>query len=196
MSERLLLANIRYPRDDVTLPHYTLYRVLFRIRYSVRVGDALILNIDLNSFLMIMKLTNVVALALLTYGCTAFATTSVSPIRYCSALNMGLFQQVPKVVAPKAFSPPEPRPLTLTDPSYIPNIIRGSLALSFRLGTGIFVLGWTVDSFFADEDDTRYSLKIGPFNIRDSSTVLHEAPRPKRPLILYEYEASPFCKKV
>jgi glutathione S-transferase len=32
--------------------------------------------------------------------------------------------------------------------------------------------------------------------MRESSTVLQNAPRPVKPLILYEYDASPFCKRV
>jgi hypothetical protein len=41
-----------------------------------------------------------------------------------------------------------------------------------------------------------YSLKLGPFSIQDSSSVLANAPRPKRPLIVYKYNASLYCKGV
>ena len=41
-----------------------------------------------------------------------------------------------------------------------------------------------------------YCLKLGPFLIRDTSAVLKNAPRPGKPLILYEYDGSPFCKRV
>jgi glutathione S-transferase len=37
---------------------------------------------------------------------------------------------------------------------------------------------------------------LGPFSIRDTSTVLTNAPKPDKPLVLYEYDASPFCKRV
>jgi glutathione S-transferase len=69
------------------------------------------------------------------------------------------------------------------------------LALALRLGTGAFTLGWKIDTIFHD-DDTTYSLKLGPFSIRDSSSVLNLAPRPSKPLILYQYDGSPFCKRV
>jgi len=109
--------------------------------------------------------------------------------------------QTPKVEIPEGFVAPEPQPLTLTSKADVGSVLRSSLALAFRLGTGAFTLGWKIDSLFynneEDEDGTdKYSLKLGPFSIRDSSTVLASAPRPVQPLILYEYDASPFCKRV
>lgn len=101
------------------------------------------------------------------------------------------------VKKPENFVAPEPRPLTITRPSTIPSLIKSSLALAVRLGTSAFVLGWKIDSLFADNINTEsYALSLGPFNIRDSSSVLQEAPRPNKPLILYEYDASPYCKRV
>jgi len=101
------------------------------------------------------------------------------------------------VQIPENFVVPEPRPLTITRPSTIPSILKSSLALAARLGTSAFVLGWKIDTLFADNDSTEsYALSLGPFNIRDSSSVLKDAPRPNKPLILYEYDASPYCKRV
>lgn len=34
------------------------------------------------------------------------------------------------------------------------------------------------------------------FRIRDCSSVLKDAPRPEKPLVLHEYDASPYCKRV
>mmetsp|Transcript_3430 Transcript_3430/g.5112 ORF Transcript_3430/g.5112 Transcript_3430/m.5112 type:complete len:356 (+) Transcript_3430:152-1219(+) len=102
----------------------------------------------------------------------------------------------PKVSAPDDFQTPEPRPLTLTRPSDLPSVLKSSLALALRLGTGAFVLGWKIDTIFAPKNDGKYALTLGPFRIRDSSSVLDTAARPKEPLILYEYDASPYCKRV
>lgn len=102
----------------------------------------------------------------------------------------------PKVTAPPNFKVPEPKPLTLTRPSDLPSVLKSSLALAVRLGTGAFVLGWKIDTLFAPDNDGKYALSLGPFRIRDSSSVLGDAPRPEKPLILYEYDASPFCKRV
>lgn len=110
----------------------------------------------------------------------------------------------PKVEIPPDFQIPEPRPLTITSSSDIPSILKSSIALGVRLATSAFVLGWKIDSLFYkdegfDKDSgtkKKYSLSLGIFNIRDSSSVLENAPRPKQPLILYEYDASPYCKRV
>jgi glutathione S-transferase len=101
----------------------------------------------------------------------------------------------PKVEVPKDFVLPEPQPLTITKKTDLAVFLSSSAALALRLGTSAFTLGWKIDNLFFD-DETRYSLKLGPLRIRDSSTVLQNAPRPVKPLILYEYDASPFCKRV
>jgi len=101
----------------------------------------------------------------------------------------------PKVIVPDDFQTPEPQPLTLTRPSDLPSVLKSSLALALRLGTGAFVLGWKIDTLMAPDDDGKYALSLGPFRIRDSSSVLATAPRPVKPLILYEYDASPYCKR-
>jgi glutathione S-transferase len=107
-------------------------------------------------------------------------------------------QRRPKVSLPKDFFLPEPKPLSLTRSENVPDALKSSLALAVRLGTGAFVLGWKIDTLFAPDDDGKYALPLGPFRIRDSSSVLDDAPRPAaaKPLILYEYDASPYCKRV
>lgn len=126
-----------------------------------------------------------------------------------SALSMGFLDDLfpsasssskkksyPTVTIPSDFTIPEPRPLTLTRTSDLPSVLKSSAALAVRLATSCFVLGWNIDTFFADENEEGYYLAIGPFRIKDSSSVLADAPRPEIPLILYEYDASPFCKRV
>lgn len=105
-------------------------------------------------------------------------------------------EQPPKVSIPDGFQVPEPKPLSVTRSSELPSLLKSSVALGLRLGTGAFTLGWKIDSLFADEEDGKYALELGPFRLRDSSTVLQDAPRPEKPLIIYEYEASPFCRRV
>jgi glutathione S-transferase len=104
----------------------------------------------------------------------------------------------PKVQVPEDFVPPEPNPLTITSSADIPLFIKSTLAFALRLGTGAFTLGWKIDSFLYNDDENpnKYSLRLGPICIRDSSSVLDQAPCPKLPLVLYEYDASPFCKRV
>lgn len=103
-----------------------------------------------------------------------------------------------KVQVPDDFVLPTPRPLTVTSTADWPLFVKSTLAFALRLGTGAFTLGWKVDSLFYDADGNpgKYSLRVGPFCIRDTSAVLDQAPRPNIPLVLYEYDASPYCKRV
>lgn len=104
----------------------------------------------------------------------------------------------PKVEVPKDFVLPEPKPLTITSKTDLGTFAANTLALLLRLGTSAFVLGWKIDTLFAPKEDAnkKYALQLGPLRIRDSSSVLDQAPRPQQPLILYEYDASPFCRRV
>lgn len=106
----------------------------------------------------------------------------------------------PKVKLPDDFEIPEPRPLAISKSTDLFRIFKSSVALGLRLATGTFVLGWKIDSVFYDpskaDSDKQYCLRLGPLGIRDSSSVLQNAPRPKQPLVLYEYDASPYCKRV
>ncbi len=110
----------------------------------------------------------------------------------------------PKVEKPENFVLPEPKPLQIDESTDLGRFTRNSLAFALRLGVGAFVLGWKVDSIFYKDDEAdgskKYSLSLGPFSIRDSSSVLtgdtSAVPRPEKPLVLYEYDASPYCKRV
>ena len=67
---------------------------------------------------------------------------------------------------------------------------------------GVFTLGWTPKLLTGAEAEAvgtesgTYGFKIGPLAFRDTSPLLADAPRPEQPLMLYEYEGSPFCRKV
>jgi len=126
-----------------------------------------------------------------------------------SAVHLNLFpinsrgSSSPSVRAPEGFVAPVPKPLQIPDEEgQISSTLSGTAALALRLATSAFVLGWRVDSLFYRSNDGegdksgKYSLKLGPFSIRDSSSVLTNCPRPTKPLILYEYESSPYCRIV
>lgn len=111
----------------------------------------------------------------------------------------------PKVQAPENFVIPEPKPLEISESTDMGRFTRNTLAFAVRLGVGAFVLGWKIDTIFFKDDESqeskKYSLKLGPFSIRDTSSVLNTedpsaVPRPEQPLVLYEYDASPYCKRV
>ena len=117
--------------------------------------------------------------ALLLIGCT----TALTPVKL-----------------PDGFQAPEPKPLQ-TGESEIPDLLSGAAALAVRLATGTFVLGWR--PCFAEVGGVKlfgsepgaYVLTFGPVRFRDDSSVLPAA-RPAKPIIVYEYESSPFCRKV
>ena len=59
----------------------------------------------------------------------------------------------------------------------------------------MFVLGWKPSSGSqVDKDINSWPGTLGVF--KDSSPLLQTFQRPKQPIIVYEYEGSPFCRKV
>ena len=114
-----------------------------------------------------------------------------------SKVSFSTKPSAPKVTVPDDFVLPEPRPLTLTRSENLGDVLKSGAALAIRLATGVFVLGWKIETLTAPVEDDKYALQLGPLRIRDSSSVLADAPRPSKPLILYEkYDASPYCKRV
>ena len=73
-----------------------------------------------------------------------------------------------KVTAPANFKIPEPKPFQIADGNF-GGAVTGAIALVLRLGTGVFTI---------------------------NKDTLAKCGRPAKTLIIYEYEASPFCRKV
>ena len=63
--------------------------------------------------------------------------------------------------------------------------------LALRLAVGCFVVGWKPESM-GSAPDGKYSL----FGFRDTSSLLSGCNRPEQPIKIYEYEPSPYCRKV
>ena len=104
---------------------------------------------------------------------------------------------VPKITPPSNFLPPPQAPLSIKSSRQLPGLLTGCTALGVRLGSSAFVLGWT-PNISTSSPTEGYSLTLGPLSISDSSTVLPtaEARGIREPLVLYEYECSPYCRKV
>jgi glutathione S-transferase len=98
-------------------------------------------------------------------------------------------QQKIKIKAPEGFVAPEPKPLSVADGNYI-GALTGAFALGLRLGTGVFVTGWEP----VNKNEGPWPGTLG--KIRDGSATLGSCNRPKQPIVVYEYEGSPFCRKV
>ncbi len=152
---------------------------------------------------------------ILWFACISVANSFVpqNPFQSCATKDLALNawftgekkSSTPKVQKPDDFVLPEPKPLQIAESTDMGRFTRNTAAFAIRLGVGAFVLGWKIDTIFFNDDETgeskKYSLKLGPFSIRDTSSVLNTedpsaVPRPEKPLVLYEYDASPYCKRV
>lgn len=101
----------------------------------------------------------------------------------------GAGKNVGKIKPPTGFTPPTPKPLSIADGNY-KGFVTGALATAARFGTGVFVLDWKP----SNKEAGPWPGTLGLF--RDGSATLSKCTRPVTPPIIYEYEASPFCRKV
>ncbi|EOY08256.1 Glutathione S-transferase [Theobroma cacao] len=86
---------------------------------------------------------------------------------------------------PPNFKPPEPKRFTVR-PDKTWDILGASLALFFRLGTGVFVSGYSAS--FVSENEIppgQYCLEVGGSRVKETSKI---GPRPEKPIEIYEFE--------
>ncbi|KAM0827020.1 hypothetical protein ACQ4PT_068465 [Festuca glaucescens] len=96
---------------------------------------------------------------------------------------------------PAGFTPPVPKRFEVK-PGQSSNIAGAALALPFRLGTGVFVLGYGVSLVDADQiPPDQYALEFQGRKVKETSKV-GQCPRPTKPIEIYEFEGCPFCRKV
>ncbi|KAG4163789.1 hypothetical protein ERO13_D01G195500v2 [Gossypium hirsutum] len=94
---------------------------------------------------------------------------------------------------PPNFKPPEPKRFAIR-PDKTWDIVGASLALFFRLGTGVFVSGYSASLVSEKEiPPGQYSLELGGSKVKETSKI---GPRPEKPIEIYEFEGCPFCRKV
>eukprot|EP00271_Cylindrocystis_brebissonii_P012791 TRINITY_DN3215_c0_g1_i1.p1 TRINITY_DN3215_c0_g1~~TRINITY_DN3215_c0_g1_i1.p1 ORF type:complete len:389 (+),score=58.28 TRINITY_DN3215_c0_g1_i1:79-1167(+) len=74
-------------------------------------------------------------------------------------------------------------------------IVGAAAAPAFRLGLGLFVMGYTVGLQKADKAKYAVLSALG-FQINEGSSVIASLPRPAQPLQIFEFEGCPFCRKV
>ncbi|KAK2655273.1 hypothetical protein Ddye_008325 [Dipteronia dyeriana] len=116
--------------------------------------------------------------------------TSETPVNPSSSTTTT--KQVP-FAAPPNFKPPEPKRFSVR-PDKIFDILGASLSLVFRLGTGVFVSGYSASLVGKDEiPPDQYALEIAGFKVKETSKL---GPRPEKPIEIYEFESCPFCRKV
>ncbi|PQQ18412.1 uncharacterized protein Pyn_23506 [Prunus yedoensis var. nudiflora] len=86
---------------------------------------------------------------------------------------------------PPNFKPPEPKRFGVR-PDKVFDILGASLALLFRLGTGVFVSGYSFS--FVSKDDIpadQYALDFNDSKVKETSKI---GPRPQKPIEIYEFE--------
>ena len=97
-----------------------------------------------------------------------------------------------KISAPEGWTAPKPQKFTVSEGN-LGNVVAATIPLVLRLGTGALVNGYG-PSIVDDDDYTKYSI------VRFAGKRLAEAsalgPRPATPIELFEYEGSPYCRKV
>ena len=97
-----------------------------------------------------------------------------------------------KISAPEGWTAPKPQKFTVSEGN-LGNVVSAAIPLVLRLGTGALVNGYG-PSIVDDDDYTKYSI------VRFAGKRLAEAsalgPRPATPIELFEYEGSPYCRKV
>jgi glutathione S-transferase len=96
---------------------------------------------------------------------------------------------------PPGFKPPKPQRFAVKE-GQLGSIFGASLAIPFRLGTGIFVLGYSATFISPSEvPSDQYALELGGWKVKES-TKIDQCPRPEKPVEIYEFEGCPFCRKV
>nr|XP_043610515.1 uncharacterized protein LOC122582218 [Erigeron canadensis] len=103
-------------------------------------------------------------------------------------------QSGPSVITPPLnFKAPEPKRFSVR-PDKVFDLIGASFNLLFRLGTGVFVDGYSVSFVPKNEYPSgQYGLEFGGYVAKETSKL---GPRPAKPIELYEFEGCPFCRKV
>mmetsp|Transcript_16780 Transcript_16780/g.30378 ORF Transcript_16780/g.30378 Transcript_16780/m.30378 type:complete len:354 (+) Transcript_16780:44-1105(+) len=88
----------------------------------------------------------------------------------------------------------EPRPFN-AELSQLPALLTASMPAVFRLGTGVFCNGYQVS--IVPKNENRYTMAklFAKYQLLESSGVTPQL-RQKEPLILYEFETCPDCRKV
>uniref|UniRef100_A0A0A9FVL7 GST N-terminal domain-containing protein n=1 Tax=Arundo donax TaxID=35708 RepID=A0A0A9FVL7_ARUDO len=96
---------------------------------------------------------------------------------------------------PPGFKAPEPKKFAVKSGQQ-GSVFGASLGIPFRLGTGIFVLGYSA-SFVspAEIPSDQYALDLQAWKVKETSKI-DQCPRPEKPIEIYEFEGCPFCRKV
>ncbi|CAL1394819.1 unnamed protein product [Linum trigynum] len=102
-------------------------------------------------------------------------------------------EAAPSFAAPAGFKTPEPKRFAVRPDKGL-DVAGAALALFFRLGTGVFLNGYSVSFVSKDEIPAdQYALELAGYKVKETSKL---GTRPEQPIMIYEFESCPFCRKV
>ena len=89
------------------------------------------------------------------------------------------------------------RTFQVTDSSQLPALIAASVPLLLRLGSGALTAGYSasIGKENVSESDPYRVLKVNGYSLIEKTKVVDYS-RPEEPIILYDSEGCPFCRKV
>ncbi|CAI0462269.1 unnamed protein product [Linum tenue] len=94
-------------------------------------------------------------------------------------------EAAPSFAAPAGFKTPEPKRFAIRPDKGL-DVAGAALALFFRLGTGVFLNGYSVSFVSKDEIPAdQYALELAGYKVKETSKL---GPRPEQPIMIYEFE--------
>ncbi|CAI0462304.1 unnamed protein product [Linum tenue] len=94
-------------------------------------------------------------------------------------------EAAPSFAAPAGFKTPEPKRFAVRPDKGL-DVAGAALALFFRLGTGVFLNGYSVSFVSKDEIPAdQYALELAGYKVKETSKL---GPRPEQPIMIYEFE--------
>uniref|UniRef100_A0A453QI07 Uncharacterized protein n=1 Tax=Aegilops tauschii subsp. strangulata TaxID=200361 RepID=A0A453QI07_AEGTS len=120
---------------------------------------------------------------------TSSATLRVAaqPESAPASTSTSVSDEPPEFSPPAGFAPPVPRRLAIKE-GQLGSIAGAALAVPFRLGTGLFVQGYSVSLVSADKIPAdQYSLEFLGLKVRETSKI-DQCRRPEKPIEIYEFE--------
>lgn len=110
-----------------------------------------------------------------------------------SSISISSVKEPSSISPPPGFNPPPPKRFLIRPDKFL-DILGASLALLFRLGTGAFVLGYSVSLVSGNKiPSSEYAMGVAGFKLKETSRL---GPRPEKPIEIYEFESCPYCRKV
>ena len=109
-----------------------------------------------------------------------------------TAFRCRAVQEPASISAPVGFVPPEPRKFTVAQGS-LGRVVSSAIPLVLRGGTGALISGW-FPSIVRDDGAPGYSMfRVAGKKLKEASAL---GPRPAKTIEVFEYEGSPYCRKV